>query len=276
MMIDPSTAPLAGKARAVVRSIRERGPALVALSGGVDSSLVAALAYEALGTSAVAVTLVGPAVAEHEVHRASGVARSIGIPHVLRSVDPLGSAEYRANPSDRCFFCRTAETTVLLSEGHARGLRQYLDGVHLDDLGDDRPGLIAMERAGFLHPLVEGRFTKEEVREAARARALPNWDEPSDACLASRVRHGIPISGELLGRIEQGEALVRAAGFRRVRLRVDGEGARIEVDPEEVTRLQREVAGSSLIAAIEALGFERVRVDPHGYHGARLGASPAP
>lgn len=276
--MEPSTRALAPALApsAIVERIRAGGPALVALSGGVDSSLVASLAFEALGNGALAVTLVGPAVSSSEVHRAEAVARVIGIPHVLRPVDPLASAEYRANPSDRCFFCRTAETEVLRSEAEARGLRQYLDGVHVDDLGDDRPGLVAMDRAGFRHPLVEAGFRKADVRREARKRALPNWDEPSDACLASRVRHGVPITPELLRRVERGEAIVRAAGFRRVRVRVDGELARIEVDPAELPRLLAEPMATEVTGSVRSLGFRAVEIDPRGYHGGGVGSSSPP
>lgn len=260
----------------IVERIRCSGPALVALSGGVDSSLVASLAFEALGAGAYAVTLVGPAVSADEVRRAERVARSIGIQHLQRHVDPLTSAEYRANPSNRCFFCRTAETEVLRTEGARLGMVQYLDGVHLDDLGDDRPGLLAMDRAGFRHPLLEARFTKADVRREAERRQLPNWDQPSEACLASRVRHGHPLSADLLARIERGEAAIRAAGFRRVRLRVDGQRARVEVDPEEVPRLLAEPRASELTSTLRALGFDPVELDPRGYHGSTLRARAPP
>ena len=253
----------------LVKRIRAGGPALVALSGGVDSSLVASLAFEALGPGALAVTLVGPAVSADEVGRAERVARSIGIRHRLRSVDPLAVAGYRSNPSDRCFFCRTVEAEALLAEGARQGVAQYLDGVHADDLNDDRPGLRAMNRAGFRHPLLDAGFTKEDVRREARRRGLPNWDQPSEACLASRVRHGMPITAELLGRIERGEALVRAAGFRRVRVRIEEGRARVEVEADEVHRLLQEPLATRLRSSIAELGFAEVELDARGYRGPR-------
>lgn len=255
--------------RELVIEIRDGGRALVALSGGVDSALVAALAYEALGTEAIAVTLAGAAVASAEVERAGSVARAIGIEHLLLGVDPLGRAEYRANPTNRCYFCRVVETTALRSLGAARHVVQYLDGIHLDDLGDERPGLTAMAEAGFVHPLVWGRWTKEDVRAAARSRGLPNWDQPSDACLASRVAHGHPITEELLHRIEAAENVLRTRGFRRVRVRVAGEETRIEVDPAEISRLREEPMASFAIARLRALGFTDVSIDPFGYGGRR-------
>jgi pyridinium-3,5-biscarboxylic acid mononucleotide sulfurtransferase len=249
----------------VVARLASRGSALVALSGGVDSSLVASLAFEALGPASVAVTLEGPAVARTEVDRARRVAGAIGIPHVVVNVDPLANARYRANPSNRCYFCRSVETSVLRRVGTDRGSRQFLDGTHLDDLGDDRPGLRAMDEAGFDHPLVWAGWTKSAVRAAARDRGLPNWDQPSDACLSSRIPHGTPVTAGLLARIERGEAWILGRGFRRVRLRTQGEAARVEVEPEEVPRLRAEPLASELRAALGELGFQPVEIDPRGY-----------
>ena len=258
----------------VVRRIAGRGAALVALSGGVDSSLVAALAFEALGPASLAVTLAGPAVARTEVERARTVARSIGIPHVVLEIDPLVRADYRANTPNRCYFCRSVETEALRREGGARGIVQYLDGIHVDDLADERPGLRAMDEAGFDHPLVWAGWTKLRVRDAARDRSLPNWDQPSDACLSSRVAHGEPISSELLSRIESGEAWLLRRGFRRVRVRTRGGEARVEVDPEEVPRLRSEPLAAEMKRALGELGFDPVVIDPHGY-GAQRTASPS-
>jgi len=251
----------------IVAHIAAGGPALVALSGGVDSSLVAAFAAEALGASAVAVTLEGPAVARSEVARARRVAAAIGIDHVVLPIDPLENPEYRANPTDRCYHCRTVETGALRAFGEPRRIAQYLDGVHVGDLADDRPGLRAMEEAGFHHPLVWGGWTKSTVRESAQRRGLPNWDQPSDACLSSRVAHGDPISAELLRRIESAEAVLLERGFRRVRVRVARGAARIEVGPDEVDRLSAPPLSDEIAERIRALGFSSVTIDPRGYRG---------
>lgn len=259
----------------ICERIRRGGSALVALSGGVDSGLVAALTREALGSCSVAVTLQGAAVASREVARARRVAERIGIEHVVLDVDPLARAEYRENVANRCYFCRTVETARLREFGAGRSVRQYLDGVHSDDLSDDRPGLRALNEAAFDHPLLWAGWGKDDVRAAARSRGLPNWDQPSDACLASRVAHGNEISKELLGRIEVAESILLDRGFRRVRVRVRGTGARIEVDPTEVDRLREEPLVSEVTAALRVLGFDPVAVDPNGYPGAgRRGAPP--
>jgi pyridinium-3,5-biscarboxylic acid mononucleotide sulfurtransferase len=248
-----------------VPRIRAGGPALVALSGGVDSALVASLAFEALGSGALAVTLEGPAVARSEVDRAREVARAIGIRHRVESADPLARLEYRSNPPDRCYHCRAVETDVLRSVGTVERCTQYLDGVQADDLDDDRPGLRAMDEAGFVHPLLWAGYGKTEVRAEARARGLPNWSTPSDACLASRVAHGDPIDEPLLRRIETAESLVRAEGFRRVRVRVRSGAARIEVDPDEVDRLSAEPLRSAIGRRLVEIGFASVTIDPLGY-----------
>ena len=252
------------------------GPALVALSGGVDSSLVAAIAYEALGPRAIAVTLSGPAVAHREVDRARRVAEFLGISHTVVEVDPLSRTEYRTNPPNRCYFCRTVETSVLRTYGDPRGIRQYLDGIHLDDLAEYRPGVRAMDEAGFCHPLVWAGWRKSDVRAAARSRDLPNWDQPSDACLASRVAHGEPISRDLLSRVGAAEEFLHARGFRRVRVRTRGSAGRIEVDPDEVARLRSEPLAREVVAHLRTLGFDPVTIDPEGYGANRSGARPNP
>ncbi len=258
--------PTLRSAGSVVEEIRAAGPALVTLSGGVDSSLVASLAWEALGEHAIAITLSGPAVATREVERARRIARSIGISHRVVDHDPLAHESYRRNPTNRCFFCREGEAERMIAIGRPLGVRQYLDGVHADDLGDDRPGLRALDRAGFRHPLLRAGWRKSDVRAIARARGLPNWDEPSDACLASRIAHGQLIEVDLLRRIERSEAAIRQYGFRRVRVRVAGTAARVEVDPDEVPRLLEANMASKVRTAVGAEGFAPIVLDPEGYH----------
>lgn len=256
--------PIASEAE-IVRRIASGGRALVALSGGVDSGLVAALAREALGSGVTAVTLTGTAVAREEVDRASAVARALGIEHTTVPADPIENAEYRANAADRCYHCRSVEGAALRAWGTGRGISQYLDGVHADDVGDDRPGLRAMDEAGFVHPLLTAGWGKAAVRAAAHRRGLPNWDRPSNACLASRVARGEPITPELLHRVEAAEAVVSGEGFRRVRVRVGPDGARIEVDPDDVRRLSTEPLASEILERVRAIGFVRVTIDPYGY-----------
>ena len=250
-------------AHAIVAALQQSGPALVALSGGVDSSVVAWLAHKALGRHATAVTLTGPAVAADEVQSASSVARAIGIEHVRLTSDPLGDTRYAENPTNRCYFCRNHEGDLLRTWGRARSIDVYLDGIHLDDMGDNRPGLQAMNEHGFRHPLAEAGWTKADVRAFARSVGLSTWNRPSNACLASRISHGQIITPPLLERVARAEEWVSVRGYRRVRVRVDGAHARVEVDPDEVPDLLSEV--EPLTRALTSLGFATVEIDPNGY-----------
>ena len=269
--LGPSPAVVARSAAEVIEGLREGGPSVVALSGGVDSAVMAHLLRSALGADAHAITLTGAAVSADEVERARAVARSVGIDHALLEADPLADASYRSNPSNRCYFCRRTETRAVRAWAGPRGISRFVDGVHLDDLGDDRPGLVAMGEAGFRHPLAEASWRKIDVRTYARSVDLPNWDQPSEACLASRVSHGQAISRELLERVEAAERAVRAHGFRRVRVRTDGRSARVEVDGPEVERLRAPLTADRLVLELRQLGFDPITLDPLGYR-ARPGA----
>ena len=244
---------------------RPGGRTLVALSGGVDSAVVAAIARAALGDDAVAVTLTGPAVGAEEIAQARAAARESGIRHALVAVDPLAVEGYRTNPSNRCYFCRSTEADALRRFGLAEGIARYVDGVHRDDLGEDRPGLRALDEQGFEHPLLWAGWGKARVRAEARALGLSAWDRPSNACLASRVPTGMPISAALLARVDAAETLLRARGYRRIRVRVDGDGARVEVGADEVPRLTATDEWAEVAAALRAEGFATVRADARGY-----------
>ncbi|MCI4349793.1 MAG: ATP-dependent sacrificial sulfur transferase LarE [Thermoplasmata archaeon] len=267
MVLDPSLRPFRPPAPAasIVSELAASRSALVALSGGVDSSVMALLAYEALGSNAVAVTLSGAAVSSREIQSATDVARAIGIRHVMLTSDPLADARYASNPTNRCYFCRRHEGGLLRTWGEEHSIDLYLDGVHADDFGDDRPGLQAMNEHGFRHPLAEAGWTKADIRAFARSAELSTWDRPSNACLASRIAHGQPITASLLGRVAQAEEWLSVRGFRRARVRVLGNHARVEVDPDEVPRLQSATNANPLREVLIGLGFTTVEIDPKGY-----------
>lgn len=248
------------------KQLAEGGSTLVALSGGVDSAVVALLAQEALGSLAHAVTIVGPAVDEEEAESALAVARRVGIDHEFVTVDPLSNDSYRQNRSDRCYHCRNTEATALLRWGAEHSVRSFVDGIQTDDLREVRPGLRAMAEAGFRHPLADAGWTKATVREFARGAHLPNAERPSNACLASRIRTGEPITAEALQLVERAERSLRAMGFRQVRVRVAGRSASIEVGAEELPRLQTAAVEQVALGRLQALGFDAVTVDPLGYH----------
>ena len=269
MDLDLDFRPAAATASAleIVESIRAGGRPLVALSGGTDSAVVAFLAHRADSTGALAVTLVGSAVSDEERWSAAAAANAIGIAHQMLAADPIEDESYRNNPKDRCYHCRRVETRALREFGNPRGFAQFLDGVHRDDLADDRPGLRAMAEAGFLHPLLEAGWGKTDVRLFGQRAGLPNWARPANACLASRVASGEPISSELLGRVERAERTLLVRGFERVRVRVSHNVARVVVGSDEVARLLREPDATEIRTSLAQLGFENVILDVTGYRG---------
>lgn len=256
-------------------ALRPLGSVVVAFSGGVDSAVVAAAAHRVLGARALAVTIRGPAVAREEGERARQAAREIGIRHLEVGLDPVSDQRYASNPSDRCYFCRSMEGDALLSIARAQGLENVVDGMHRDDLGDDRPGLRAMNERNVHHPLLDAGLGKAEVRSLARLFELPNADAPSNSCLASRVAHGELITVELLGRVEKAEEELHRLGFRQVRVRTSRGKARVEVGPEEVFRLLEPRLRSEVEERLGQEGFSAVEIDPRGYHPSGAPRPPA-
>jgi uncharacterized protein len=249
----------------IVDAFRRRGRALVAFSGGVDSGLVAKIAHDALDGNALAVIADAESLSRRELAEARSEAEEIGIPLRVVFVSELASADYRQNPTNRCYFCRTELAGVLTGIAATEGFGTIADGVNVSDLGDVRPGIRAMDEAGFWHPLAEFGLAKADVRALARESGLSFWDKPSNACLSSRIPHGTAITLELLRQVEAAEEVLRTRGFRQVRVRALGTTAKLEVLPSEVARLQ--AACKDIADALRGLGFAEVAIDPDGYRG---------
>lgn len=240
------------------------GGALVALSGGVDSAVVAHAARAALGTRAVAVTADYQTLASEELESARQVAGQIGIEHVVLRYSELEDEAFVRNGADRCFHCRTALAARLSGLAARRGMQLIVDGTHAGDAGEHRPGIRAMRSAGVRSPLAELGIAKDGVRALARAAGLSVHDRPSNACLASRIPWGQRVTSEKLLRIELGERMVREKlGLRQVRVRDSDGRARVEVEPSEVGRASG--ARAELEAGFAMLGFSSIEVDPRGY-----------
>lgn len=259
--------------RAVIAPLRR---VLVAFSGGVDSTLVLAVAHEALGGDALGVTAVSPSLAAAEREDARSLAAWIGACHrevmTFEHLDP----RYLANTGDRCYFCKEELYERLGRLAAEEGFQAILDGTHLGDLGDVRPGLRAAHAHGVVHPLARAGLGKGSVRNLSRHLGLPSWDKPEMACLASRLPRGTPVSVDRLRRAERAESSVRALGFRQVRVRDCGEQARIEIAVEEMGRLvDRELQGR-VIHDVCAAGFAGAMIDPGGYRRGGAGDSTAP
>ncbi|CUR51061.1 Putative ATP-utilizing enzyme of the PP-loop superfamily [Nitrosotalea devaniterrae] len=245
--------------------------ALIALSGGVDSALVACAAQKALGKQAVAATADYKTLSQEELESAKSVCQEIGIRHVIIEYSELDNPDFVKNDQNRCFHCRTELAEHLLALSKKEKISLIVDGTNLDDLAEYRPGLVALKKNGVQSPLVEIGFTKSDVRRVAREIDLSIHDKPSNSCLASRIPWGNTVTAEKLVRIEKSEIMVKQLfGVRQVRVRDFGDSASIEVDKNEIIFLDNKKNMSILEKYMNGLGFYRITVDPNGYRPGKL------
>jgi uncharacterized protein len=248
------------------------GSCVVAFSGGVDSSLVAALAVRALGERAVAVTAVSPALATGELNGARAVADAIGIRHETITTAELEREGYRANGRDRCYHCKTELYDHLTALATRRRYAVVLSGANADDVGDWRPGLRAAEEHGVVHPLLEAGVGKAEVRELARELGVPSAEKPASPCLASRIPYGTAVQPEVLARIDRAELAVKALGYSVLRVRHYGTRGRVELAGPDLAALTSE-RRRAIAAAVTAAGYDEAEISDEPFHSGSLNAS---
>jgi uncharacterized protein len=255
------------KLRKLEEIFRSLGKTVVAFSGGVDSTFLAAAAVRALGKENVlAVTAVSATLTDDEKAEAAKLAERIGVTHVLIETDEFSDALFTANSAERCYFCKKIRFEALVEWAAARGFNWIVEGTNVDDAGDYRPGTRAVaELPAVRSPLKEAGLTKAEIREVSKQWNLPTWEKPSAACLASRIEYGLPLTPERLKQVEEAEKLIRPLCKGQLRVRHHGSLARIEVEREWISKLAEPETARQIAEKLKALGFHHVALDLSGY-----------
>ena len=249
---------------------REMDRTLIAYSGGVDSALIAKVAQDVLGDRALAITAISPSLLPEELVEAEEQAESMGIAHEIVETQEMENPNYTSNPINRCYFCKSELHDTLKPLAIERGYPYVVDGVNADDLRDYRPGIQAAKERGVRSPLAEVGFSKLEVRELSKQLGLAWWDKPAQPCLSSRFPYGEEITLSKLQRVGRAEIYLRKLGYRNLRVRSEGETARIELPPEKIQEFVVNTDLSEVVKAFQDYGFSYVTLDLEGYRSGKL------
>ena len=258
------------KLNELVNWFESKNKVIVALSGGVDSALVAYAAFQKLGASAIAVTADYKTLSKEELHSANQICEEIGMNHLFLDYNELENEEFIKNDSNRCFYCRMELGNHLIELAKKHDIDVIVDGTNLDDLGDYRPGIEALKQNGIRSPLVETNFSKSEIRASAKSIGLSVFDKPSNSCLASRIPWGQRVTAEKLARIEFGETIVKQlTNVKQVRVRDLNGNAKIEVDKVMIS-LFNDTILNKITEKLKMIGFSTVEIDQDGYKPGKI------
>jgi uncharacterized protein len=262
----------AAKEARLVDWLVSRGSIAIGFSGGVDSAYLAAVAVESLGRDGV-VGVIGRSASYPEAQwtAAKAVADHIGLHVVEIDTDELNDPHYAANPTNRCYFCKSELWSRVIPVAQARGIQTVADGTNADDLTGHRPGALAAKEQGVVSPLATLEFTKAEIRDRSKARGLPTWSQPSSPCLSSRIPYGTPVTVSRLRRVEEAESALRALGVTGdLRVRHFGSKARVEMSRQELARWSEDLARRRVEEALTAVGYQEIEIDQRGFRSGAL------
>lgn len=263
--------PLTQKRNLLETHLKDLESVVVAFSGGVDSSLVLAMSLSALGReNTLAVTAQSESLAERELEAAKKLAEGMGADHLILRTHEMDSAQYRANPINRCYHCKSELYSKLSAIARERNIAHIVNGINQDDLGDHRPGIVAAKEFGVKSPLAQSGFDKKDIRELSRQIGLSNWEKPAQPCLSSRIPYGEPVSPEKLAMIERAENLLLSLGFTELRVRHHGDIARIELNKNDMPRALTESVSAIIQEQFKQIGFKYVALDLAGFRSGGL------